>query len=94
MVRFEVDGLEVFFPYDYVYPEQYAYMRQLKASLDAKGHSVLEMPTGTGKTVALFSLITSYQLAYPSLEKFYFCTRTVAEMEKALVELRGVLRFR
>lgn len=94
MVRFDLDGLEVFFPYDFVYPEQYAYMRQLKASLEAKGHSVLEMPTGTGKTVAIFSLVTSYQLAHPELEKFLFCTRTVAEMEKALVELRGVLRYR
>lgn len=94
MGRFNLDGLEVFFPYDYVYPEQYAYMRQLKASLDAKGHAVLEMPTGTGKTVAIFSLVTSYQLAHPEVEKFYFCTRTVAEMEKALLELRGVLRYR
>lgn len=94
MVRFNIDGLEVFFPYDFVYPEQLAYMRQLKAGIDAKGHAVLEMPTGTGKTVTLFSLIASYQLENPSLEKFVFCTRTVAEMEKALIELRRVLRYR
>lgn len=46
MVRFKINELEVFFPYDYVYPEQYEYMRLLKATLDAKGHCVLEMPTG------------------------------------------------
>ena len=39
-------------------PEQYAYMLELKRSLDAKGHSMLEMPTGTGKTITLLSLIT------------------------------------
>ncbi|EZG56010.1 DNA repair helicase [Gregarina niphandrodes] len=94
MVQFFIDDLEVFFPYDHVYPEQYAYMRQLKATLDAHGHGVLEMPTGTGKTVALMSLISSYQLEHPEVEKFFFCTRTVAEMEKALIELRGVLRYR
>ena len=33
-------------------------MLELKRSLDAKGHSMLEMPTGTGKTITLLSLIT------------------------------------
>lgn len=34
--RLSVDGLLVFFPYDYIYPEQYAYMQELKKALDAK----------------------------------------------------------
>jgi hypothetical protein len=42
-------ALTVWFPYDYCYPEQYAYMCELKQTLDAKGHCLLEMPTGTGK---------------------------------------------
>ena len=29
-----------------------------------KGHCVLEMPSGTGKTVSLLSLIVSYQQVY------------------------------
>ena len=40
--------------------EQYAYMCDLKRTLDAQGHGVLEMPSGTGKTVSLLSLIVSY----------------------------------
>lgn len=31
-----VDGLLVYFPYEYIYPEQYAYMLELKRTLDAK----------------------------------------------------------
>lgn len=31
-----MDGLIVYFPYDYIYPEQYAYMCELKKALDAK----------------------------------------------------------
>ncbi|MGH0120997.1 UNVERIFIED_CONTAM: hypothetical protein FKN15_070189 [Acipenser sinensis] len=31
-----VDGLLVYFPYDYIYPEQYSYMLELKRTLDAK----------------------------------------------------------
>ena len=41
-----------------------------------KGHALLEMPTGTGKTVCLISLITSYQFQYPSTGKLIYCTRT------------------
>jgi hypothetical protein len=32
-----------------------------------QGHCVLEMPSGTGKTVSLFSLIVSYQQVRHSL---------------------------
>lgn len=91
---FDVDGVEVLFPYDAVYPEQYAYMRELKKALDAKGHGVLEMPTGTGKTVTVFSFVTAYQFAHPEIGKLIFCTRTVPEMNKALVELRTVMEYR
>lgn len=34
--RLSVDGLLVYFPYDYIYPEQFAYMLELKKGLDAK----------------------------------------------------------
>jgi DNA excision repair protein ERCC-2 len=44
----QIDGLEVFFPYDFMYPEQFDYMRHIKRTLDGGGgHCVLEMPTGT-----------------------------------------------
>jgi DNA excision repair protein ERCC-2 len=93
MVRFFIENLEIFFPYSLVYPEQFQYMKYLKNTLDAKGHCVLEMPTGTGKTVALLSLITSYQLANPEIGKLTYCTRTVPEMEKTLNELKVIIQY-
>ena len=42
-MRVELDGIEVFFPYDFMYPEQYSYMLELKRALDAKGHGLIEM---------------------------------------------------
>ena len=60
-MKFYIDELPVLFPYPKIYPEQYSYMVDLKRTLDVKGHSVLEMPSGTGKTVSLLSLIVSYQ---------------------------------
>lgn len=94
IMRIDVDGITVYFPYEFVYPEQYAYMVDLKRTLDARGHSILEMPTGTGKTVTLLSLILSYQLYRPELAKLVYCTRTVGEMDKVLHELRRVLAHR
>jgi DNA excision repair protein ERCC-2 len=93
-MRFDLDGLDVFFPYDRIYVEQFQYMRSLKQALDAGGHCLLEMPTGTGKTVCLLSLITSYQYANPSAGKLVYCTRTVPEMNSVMEELGTVLAYR
>lgn len=88
-MKFQMEDVTVYFPYDHIYPEQYAYMLELKRALDAKGHCLLEMPTGTGKTIALLSLITSYVLSKPhNPVKLLYCTRTVHEMEKTLAELK------
>jgi len=54
-MKVPIDDLIVYFPYPYIYPEQYLYMKELKKTLDAGGHCILEMPTGTGKTVTLLS---------------------------------------
>ncbi len=94
-MKFKLDDLEVFFPYKFVYREQYEYMKSLKKTLDLRGHAILEMPTGTGKTISLLALITSYLLAYPeSFTKLVYCTRTVPEMEKTLRELKVLMEYR
>ncbi|XP_069738322.1 general transcription and DNA repair factor IIH helicase subunit XPD [Phaenicophaeus curvirostris] len=93
-MKLNVDGLLVYFPYDYIYPEQFSYMLELKRTLDAKGHGVLEMPSGTGKTVSLLSLIVAYQRARPlDVTKLIYCSRTVPEIEKVVEELRKLLDF-
>lgn len=93
-MRVNIDGLTVYFPYDRMYPEQYEYMCRLKQTLDAGGHAILEMPTGTGKTVTLLSFITSYHLHRPRMAKLVYCTRTVGEMQKVLEELSVVIQTR
>lgn len=93
-MHFFIDELEVAFPYDLVYPEQYSYMCDLKRTLDVGGHCVLEMPSGTGKTVSLLSLIVAYQQASPEPRKLIYCSRTVPEIEKALAELKRLCEYR
>jgi len=36
LCRINIDGLIVYFPYEYIYPEQYSYMLELKQTLDAE----------------------------------------------------------
>jgi DNA excision repair protein ERCC-2 len=93
-MRFFLDDLEIIFPYEYIYPEQYQYMRDIKKTLDAKGHSLLECPSGTGKTICLLSLIVAYQQHYPEKRKLIYCSRTVPEIEKALAELKRLMDYR
>ncbi|KAI4142772.1 MAG: hypothetical protein LQ340_007229, partial [Diploschistes diacapsis] len=70
------------------------YMCDLKRTLDAGGHCVLEMPSGTGKTVSLLSLIVAYQQYYPEHRKLIYCSRTMSEIEKALAELKALMKYR
>ena len=49
-MKFTLDGLPVYFPYEYIYPEQYKYMLELKRALDAKGHCLLEVSVSKAET--------------------------------------------
>ncbi|KAL1457434.1 hypothetical protein WDU94_007667 [Cyamophila willieti] len=93
-MKLMIDDLPVFFPYEYIYPEQYAYMLELKKALDAKGHCLLEMPSGTGKTTSLLSLIVAYMHAHPlDVTKLLYCSRTVPEIEKVIEELNRLFEY-
>lgn len=93
-MKFHIDDLPVLFPYPKIYPEQYQYMCDVKRTLDVGGISILEMPSGTGKTVSLLSVCVAYQLHYSSRRKIVYCSRTMSEIDKALAELRSLMAYR
>lgn len=98
----------VIYRYESIYPEQYEYMQQLKLVLETteqKGHALLEMPTGTGKTVCIFALYLAMKHFHPDLGgtpcwcliligKLIYCTRTIAELEQCMEELKRVVAYR
>lgn len=90
----DIDGLKVIFPFPNPYPEQIEYMTQLKLSLDATGPSVLEMPSGTGKTVCILSLIIAYMSQNDEVGPLIYCTRTIPELDQGIAELRNVINTR
>ncbi|KIH57306.1 DNA repair helicase [Ancylostoma duodenale] len=69
-------------------------MQEVKKALDAQGHCLLEMPSGTGKTVSLLSLVVAYMRKFPDrLDKLVYCSRTIPEIEKCVEELRALYKF-
>ncbi|KAF8447968.1 hypothetical protein L210DRAFT_3610142 [Boletus edulis BED1] len=93
-MKFFIDNLPIVFPYDRIYPGDYAIKYDCVPLLAIQGHCVLEMPSGTGKTVSLLSLIVSYQQFHPTKRKLIYCSRTVPEIEKALSELKRLMKYR
>ncbi|KAH3901889.1 probable DNA repair helicase RAD3 [Saccharomycodes ludwigii] len=97
-MKFYIDELPILFPYPKIYPEQYEYMCDIKKTLDATGNSILEMPSGTGKTVSLLSITVAYQMFHKqengSFRKIVYCSRTMSEIEKALIELDNLMKYR
>ncbi|CCW62663.1 unnamed protein product [Phytomonas sp. EM1] len=92
-MKFYVDEVLVVFPYEYIYPEQLDYLTELKRGLDQGGHMVLEMPSGTGKTISLLSILVAYLHHHPSEKrKVIYCTRTVEEMTKTMNEMKKLLK--
>jgi DNA excision repair protein ERCC-2 len=93
-MKLNIDGLLVYMPYDFIYPEQYSYMCELKSGLDRKGHCVFEMPSGTGKTITLLSLIIAYMKRHPDqYNKLIYCSRTVPEIEKVMSEMKRLIDY-
>ena len=62
-MKLNIGGLLVHFPYDYIYPEQYSYMLELKRCLDAKGHCLLEMPSGFKHLIVCYNLNNEFKLS-------------------------------
>ncbi|ELA42799.1 DNA repair helicase (rad3) [Vittaforma corneae ATCC 50505] len=95
-MRFLIDGVPIYFPYEKIYPEQLKYIKSLLKSIQTPGHVLIEMPSGTGKTVALLSCTVSYQLHMKAKGvpfKIVYCSRTLPEIDKALKELRSLVEY-
>ncbi|KAI5185821.1 DNA excision repair protein ERCC-2 [Nematocida homosporus] len=107
----QLGELEVFFPMERIYPEQLQYIKELFEVAQGKGHCLIEMPTGTGKTLAILSFLVSYQIHLSThgvgsanlkdstlkrpngVFKIVYCTRTTAELEKVLHELKRLYNY-
>lgn len=52
------------------------------------------MPSGTGKTTTLLSLVVAYMIENPHIvRKLVYCSRTVPEIEKVIAELKHLMNY-
>lgn len=52
------------------------------------------MPSGTGKTTTLLSLIVAYMIENPHIvRKLIYCSRTIPEIEKVVAELKHLMEY-
>lgn len=92
----EIDQISIYFPYDKIYPEQLKYIKLLLKSLQDSGHCLIEMPSGTGKTISLLSCTVSYLLHCRTINKPFkiiYCSRTIPEIDKTLNELKNLVSY-
>lgn len=95
-MKIQIEDIPIYFPYEKIYPEQLKYIKSLLKSIQSPGHILIEMPSGTGKTVALLSCTVSYQLYLKSKGipfKIIYCSRTISEIDKALRELKNLVEY-
>lgn len=94
-MKFTLNDIEVYFPYDQIYPEQLNYISSIIKNITTPGNLIIEMPCGTGKTVALLSSYLSYYLHCKKndlpVPKLVYATRTVSEVEKTVCELKKMI---
>jgi DNA excision repair protein ERCC-2 len=70
-MKFMLDGLVVYFPYAFIYPEQYRYMLELKRALDARGHCLLEVRQAADSWLLLLVLVCSYMISSTALQHLH-----------------------
>lgn len=102
-------SLNVIARYPSIYPEQYEYMMELKTVMETKnqkGHALLEMPTGTGKTMCILAVYMAMRDVYPNMGMCYmessligvgkliYCTRTISELNQCMEEMKKLVEYR
>lgn len=90
---FYIKDIPIYFPYAILYPEQHEYITEIIESLLTNGPSLIEMPSGTGKTISLLSASISFMLHTNQRFKILYCSRTVSEVEKTLEELKALIQY-
>ena len=93
-MKIPLPGLDVWFPYETIYPEQLQFITELQNLLDRGKHGLMEMPCGTGKTISLLSILVSWKIKHKDdVGKVIYCTRTTGELEKVLQELQNLMVY-
>ena len=93
-MKIPLGDIDVYFPYETVYPEQLRFMQETQKLLNDVGHGLIEMPCGTGKTISILSILVSWKMKHKGdVGNIIYCTRTTNELEKVLQELKRLVAY-
>mmetsp|Transcript_15446 Transcript_15446/g.27960 ORF Transcript_15446/g.27960 Transcript_15446/m.27960 type:complete len:704 (-) Transcript_15446:3656-5767(-) len=89
MVQADIDGLTITLPFQ---PDdsQLQFMKAIKATLDARGVGMLEMPPASGKTTLLLAVVMAYKAAMSYPKQVIFCSQSIEASNEALDELKKI----
>lgn len=103
-MRFIINKIPIYFPYKEIYPEQLNYIKEIILSIQTQGNICIQMPCGSGKTISLLSATISYQFYQKRIInkdklllnepiKIIYCSRTIQEIEKTIIELERLYNY-
>ncbi|GAB1223776.1 hypothetical protein ENUP19_0161G0034 [Entamoeba nuttalli] len=90
---FSVNGIEIHFPYQFIYPEQYQFIKTVTSGVtDNKKpphkQIIIEMGAGSGKTVSIITAAKGLLDNQGSnISHTIYCTRTIDEIKRVFHEL-------
>ncbi|BFU25795.1 DNA repair helicase putative [Entamoeba histolytica] len=92
-IIFTVNGIEIHFPYQFIYPEQYQFIKTVTSGVTNNKKPphkqiIIEMGTGTGKTVSIITAAKGLLDNQGSnISHTIYCTRTIDEIKQIFNEL-------
>ncbi|EGR30093.1 regulator of telomere elongation helicase 1, putative [Ichthyophthirius multifiliis] len=95
-----IDGIDIYFPYR-PYPQQIMYMSKVIQSLNQGNNSLLQSPTGTGKTLCLLCATIAWLKKYREQnqenidnvppKKIVYSSRTHSQIQQVVKELKQTI---
>lgn len=94
-MKIKLDELDLYFPFKYIYPEQYEYLLTLKTLFgNSPINSVIQIPPALSKSICVFSFYVSSYLQNPSIiPRLVFSAKSVPEYEHAMMTLKLVIDY-
>jgi len=94
-MKIKLDDLDLYFPFKYIYPEQYEYLLALKAIFaNSPSNSTIQIPPALSQASCLFAFYVSNFLQNPTtIPRLVFSAKSITVLEHAMQSLKLVIDY-